>query len=45
MATTIVQIDPDSLCIHGDTAGAPSLAAWIRAGLQSSGVDVRAPKS
>lgn len=40
-----VQLDADSLCIHGDTAGAPSLAAWIRAGLQSSGVDVRAPKA
>lgn len=43
MDGTLVQIDADSLCIHGDTAGAPSLAAWIRAGLQSSGVDVRAP--
>lgn len=42
---SIVQVDADSLCIHGDTAGAPSLAAWIRAGLQSSGVDVRAPKA
>jgi UPF0271 protein len=42
---TIVQVDADSICIHGDTAGAPSLAAWIRAGLQSSGVDVRAPKA
>lgn len=42
---TVVQVDADSLCIHGDTAGAPSLAAWIRAGLQSSGVDVRAPRA
>lgn len=42
---TLVQLDADSLCIHGDTAGAPSLAAWIRAGLQSSGVDVRAPRA
>ena len=45
MDGTLVQIDADSLCIHGDTAGAPTLAAWIRAGLQSSGVDVRAPNA
>ncbi|MGE3958268.1 MAG: LamB/YcsF family protein [Vicinamibacterales bacterium] len=42
---SLIQLDIDSLCIHGDTAGAPTLAAWIRAGLQSSDVDVRAPKS
>lgn len=40
---TLVQLDVDTLCIHGDTAGAPSLAAWIRAGLQSASVDVRSP--
>ncbi|MGC4083587.1 MAG: 5-oxoprolinase subunit PxpA [Vicinamibacterales bacterium] len=42
---SLVQLDVDTLCIHGDTAGAPSLAAWIRAGLQSAGVDVKAPRS
>ena len=42
---TTLRLDVDTLCIHGDTPGAPSLAAWIRAGLQSSGVDVRAPRS
>lgn len=42
---TLLQIDVDTLCIHGDTAGAASMAAWIRAGLQSSGVDVRGPRS
>jgi 5-oxoprolinase (ATP-hydrolysing) subunit A len=42
---TVVQVDVDSLCVHGDTAGAPTLAAWLRAGLQSGGVDVRAPRS
>ncbi|MBS1817123.1 MAG: LamB/YcsF family protein [Acidobacteria bacterium] len=41
---TSIRLDVDTLCIHGDTAGAPSLAAWVRAGLQSAGVDVRAPK-
>lgn len=37
----LVQIDIDTLCIHGDTPGAASMAAWVRAGLQSAGVDVR----
>lgn len=40
---TILHLDIDTLCVHGDTPGAASLAAWIRAGLQSSSVDVRAP--
>lgn len=42
---SIVQVDIDTICIHGDTAGAASLAAWIRAGLQSAGVDVRSPRA
>lgn len=40
---SLLQLDIDTLCVHGDTPGAASLAAWIRAGLQSSGVDVRSP--
>jgi UPF0271 protein len=40
---TVIQTDVDTLCIHGDTAGAASMAAWIRAGLSSAGVDVKAP--
>ncbi len=42
---TVLQLDVESLCIHGDTAGAPTMAAWIRAGLNSVDVDVRAPRS
>jgi len=42
---TRFQLDADTICIHGDTAGAASMAAWIRAGLQSSGVDVKAPRA
>jgi UPF0271 protein len=38
-----LQLDVDTLCIHGDSPGAPAMAAWIRAGLNSAGVDVRAP--
>ena len=37
-------LDVDTLCIHGDTAGAATMAAWIRAGLNAAGVDVRSPR-
>jgi len=40
---SVIPVDVDTLCIHGDTAGAAAMAAWIRAGLNSAGVDVRAP--
>jgi UPF0271 protein len=39
---TILPMQVDTICVHGDTAGAPALAAWLRAGLAASGVDVRA---
>lgn len=42
---TRLQMDVDTICIHGDTAGAATMAAWIRAGLNSVDVDVRAPRS
>ena len=42
---TLVQIDIDTLCIHGDTPGAASMAAWVRAGLQSADIEVRSPRS
>lgn len=42
---TRLQMDVESICIHGDTAGAATMAAWIRAGLNSVDVDVRAPRS
>jgi len=42
---TRIQLDADTICIHGDSPGAASMAAWIRAGLQSAGVDVKAPKA
>jgi UPF0271 protein len=38
---TMLPIEIDTICVHGDTAGAPALAAWLRAGLSASGVDVR----
>jgi UPF0271 protein len=41
---SLIAADVDTLCIHGDTPGAASMAAWIRAGLTSAGVSVVAPR-
>jgi UPF0271 protein len=35
---TVVQVRPDSLCIHGDTPGAVEMATRVRAGLEAAGV-------
>jgi UPF0271 protein len=37
-----ISIAADTLCIHGDTAGAPALAALVRRELERAGIDVRA---
>ena len=37
---TVVRVEPESLCLHGDTPGATSLAAAVRAALRAAGVDV-----
>ena len=37
----VVPIEIDTICVHGDTPGAAALAAWLRAVLQSAGVDVQ----
>jgi UPF0271 protein len=39
-----VQIAFETLCVHGDTPGAPALAARVRQELQSLGVTVSAPR-
>jgi UPF0271 protein len=39
-----LEIVPDTICIHGDTPGAASLAAQVRAGLEAAGVQVRPMK-
>ena len=39
-----VQIAFETLCLHGDTPGAPALAARVRQELQSLGVTVSAPR-
>ncbi len=37
---TVVQVRPDSLCIHGDSPGAVGMAAGVRAGLVAAGVEL-----
>jgi len=39
---SMVKLDADTICVHGDTPGSDVLAAKIRAGLESSGVTVKA---
>jgi UPF0271 protein len=39
---TLVQVQPDSMCIHGDTPGAVGMAAAVRAGLEAAGVELEA---
>ncbi len=37
-----VNLDADTICVHGDTPGSDALAAKIRAGLEAAGISVRA---
>ena len=39
---SVVPLEADTICVHGDTPGSDVLAAKIRAGLESAGVTVRA---
>lgn len=39
---SIVKLDAETICVHGDTPGSDDLAAKIRAGLEAAGVIVRA---
>lgn len=38
---SVLNINADSICVHGDTAGAVAMAAAVRAGLEAAGVTVR----
>ncbi|WP_426997625.1 LamB/YcsF family protein [Pseudarthrobacter sp. N5] len=38
---SVLDIQAESICVHGDTAGAVAMAAAVRAGLESAGVTVR----
>ena len=39
---TVVPLEADTICVHGDTPGSDDLAAKIRAGFEAAGVQVRA---
>lgn len=39
---SIVSLDADTICVHGDTPGSDDLAAKIRAGIEAAGVVVKA---
>src|SRR5438552_13329 len=39
---SIVKLEADTICVHGDTPGSDDLAAKIRAGLEAAGVTVEA---
>ena len=39
---SVVPLDAETICVHGDTAGSDVLAARIRAGFERAGVTVRA---
>jgi UPF0271 protein len=39
---TVVPLDADTICLHGDTPGSVAMAAALRAALEDSGIDVRA---
>lgn len=39
---TVVPVQADSLCIHGDTPGAVNMAAAVREGLEKAGAEIEA---
>jgi 5-oxoprolinase (ATP-hydrolysing) subunit A len=39
---SVVPLEADTICVHGDTPGSDALAASLRAGLESAGVLVKA---
>ncbi|MBV1778052.1 LamB/YcsF family protein [Paeniglutamicibacter sp. ABSL32-1] len=38
---SVIPMDAESICVHGDTAGAVAMAAAVRAGLESAGVSIK----
>ena len=38
---SVVPLEADTICVHGDTPGSDQLAAKIRAGLEAAGIVVR----
>ena len=38
---TVVRVEPESLCVHGDTPGAAAVAGRVRTALEGAGVSLR----
>ena len=38
---TVVAVEMDSVCVHGDSPGAVELAAAVRTALERAGIDVQ----
>ncbi len=38
---TVIPMDAESICVHGDTAGAVAMAAAVRAGLTNAGINIK----
>lgn len=38
---TVIPMNAESICVHGDTAGAVAMAAAVRAGLENAGVTIK----
>jgi 5-oxoprolinase (ATP-hydrolysing) subunit A len=38
---SIIRVEAESICVHGDTPGSVAMAAAVRAGLESAGVTIR----
>jgi UPF0271 protein len=38
---SLVAVEPESICVHGDTPGALAIAERVRAALEDAGIDVR----
>jgi len=38
---SVVPLQADTICVHGDTPGSDDLAASIRAGLERAGITVK----
>jgi UPF0271 protein len=37
----VIEVAVDSVCVHGDTPGAATIARHVRTSLQSAGITVR----
>lgn len=38
---TIIQMPAESICVHGDTAGSVAMAAAVRTGLETAGIQIK----